>query len=87
MSDGADLFEELQAELEDSRRNLSDIIRDAVEDRRNASFSRSAPSVRRRDFRVPRPNVSSVGPTERGLWTMVQAIVLSGHRPLAAYGD
>lgn len=32
MSDASDLFEELQAELEDSSQNLSDIIQDAVED-------------------------------------------------------
>lgn len=32
MSDASELFEELQAELEDSSQNLSDIIRDAVED-------------------------------------------------------
>ncbi|MFT4882773.1 MAG: hypothetical protein ACI8U4_000267 [Natronomonas sp.] len=32
MSDVSDLFEDLQAELEDSSRNLSDIIQSAVED-------------------------------------------------------
>lgn len=32
MSDASELFEELQAELEDSSQNLSDIIREAVED-------------------------------------------------------
>lgn len=32
MSDVSELFEELQAELEDSSQNLSDIIREAVED-------------------------------------------------------
>jgi hypothetical protein len=32
MSDAADLFEELRAELEDSSRNLGDILREAAED-------------------------------------------------------